>query len=101
MPNAIHETQRLGQSIWYDNMQRSMISSGELQRLVDIGITGITSNPTIFEKAITGSADYDETLSALVSEGMGVVESYEALTVEDIQNAADILRPVYEATNGI
>ena len=100
MPNAIHETQRLGQSIWYDNMRRSMISSGELQRLVDIGITGITSNPTIFEKAITGSTDYDETLSALVSEGMGVVESYEALTVEDIQNAADILRPVYEATNG-
>ena len=85
MRDSIHEAQHLGQSIWYDNMRRGMIPSGELQRLVDMGITGLTSNPTIFEKAITGSADYDDALATLVADGSGVMESYEALTIDDIQ----------------
>ena len=100
MRDSIHEAQHLGQSIWYDNMRRGMIPSGELQRLVDMGITGLTSNPTIFEKAITGSADYDDALATLVADGSGVMESYEALTIDDIQSAADILRPVYDRTEG-
>ena len=100
MRDSIREAQRLGQSIWYDNMRRGMIPSGELQRLVDMGITGLTSNPTIFEKAIAGSADYDDALAALAAGGSSARESYEALTIEDIRSAADILRPVYELTDG-
>ena len=100
MPNSVIETQKIGQSIWYDNIRRGMITSGELSRLVDLGITGLTSNPTIFEKAITGSADYDDALATLTMQGAGRDEIYESLTMEDIGDAADILRPVFERTGG-
>ena len=100
MENALQEAQRIGQSIWYDNMRRGLLTSGELQRLVDIGVTGLTSNPTIFEKAIAGSTDYDEAMEALAREGKSTIEAYEALTIEDIQGAADLLRPVYDRTDG-
>ena len=65
MANAVQEVQRLGQSIWYDNIRRGLIESGELQKLIDLGVTGLTSNPTIFEKAIAGSTDYDSALLKL------------------------------------
>ena len=101
MTSSIQETQRLGQSIWYDNIRRGLLTSGELERLIGLGITGVTSNPTIFEKAIAGSTDYDEALMALVRSGKGSVgELYESLAVEDIRAAADLLRPVYDRTGG-
>jgi len=100
--SRLHAVYELGQSIWYDNIRRSVITSGELRRLMDQdAVVGVTSNPTIFEKAIDGSADYDATIKALV--GQGVTDGkavFEALAIEDIQAAADILRPVYDRTRG-
>ena len=100
MTNAIQETGRLGQSIWYDNVRRGLIVSGDLARLIDSGVSGLTSNPTIFEKAIAGSADYDDALSALAEQGATIDETYEALTIDDIRMVADLLRPLYERTGG-
>lgn len=100
MTTRIHAICELGQSIWCDNLSRAMIRSGELQRLVDLGIVGITSNPTIFMKAISGSTDYDEQLEELLSAGESdLLAMYEQLVVPDVAAAADILRPVYERTN--
>ena len=101
MTNSLQETQRLGQSIWYDNMRRGLLGSGELQRLLSLGVTGLTSNPTIFEKAIAGSTDYDDALLALSRDGKSVGATYEALVVEDIRAAADLLRPIYDRTGGV
>ena len=99
-PNV--DVQKYGQSFWYDNIQRGIISSGELQKLIDdFGVLGITSNPSIFEKAITTSADYDEDVIKLVGQGAEVGSIYETLAVADIQAAADILEPIYEQTNGV
>jgi len=100
MTNPIRDIQRIGQSIWLDYIRCDMLSSGEFQRLIELGISGVTSNPTIFEKAITGSTDYDKALLALAQAGKGVEETYEALVIEDIRAAADLLRPVYEHTGG-
>ena len=96
----LHELAELGQAIWLDYISRSLLASGELQELVDQGLRGVTSNPSIFEKAIAGSADYDEDLNRLVSAGRSVAEIYEDLTMTDIRNAADVLRPVYEKSGG-
>ena len=96
----LHELAELGQSIWLDYISRSLIASGELQKLVDQGLRGVTSNPSIFEQAIAGSADYDEDLNRLVSDGRSVAEIYEDLAMADIRSAADILRPVYEKSGG-
>jgi transaldolase/glucose-6-phosphate isomerase len=93
---------KLGQSIWYDNIRRAMLSTGDLKKKIDEDdLRGITSNPTIFEKAITGSTDYDEQLRQLVRAGKGVSEILEDLVVEDIGNAADALKPVYDKTDGL
>ena len=92
----IKEIRALGQSIWHDNIRRSLLKSGEIRALIDRGVTGMTSNPTIFEKAIAGSADYDESLAALTRAGKSVEEIFEGLAIEDIRSAADLLRPVYE-----
>jgi transaldolase len=100
MGNALQEVQRLGQSIWYDSIRRGLIRSGELQRLIDLGVSGLTSNPTIFEKAIAGSADYDEALLDLARSGKSTEEIYEALVMEDIRAVADLLRPIYDRTDG-
>ena len=100
MTNPIQEVHRLGQSVWYDNIRRGLLTSGELLRLIELGITGLTSNPTIFEKAIAGSTDYDETLTALARVGKSVKETYETLVVEDIRAAADLLRPRAAAQRG-
>lgn len=98
--NTIIAAQALGQSIWYDNIRRAMLDSGELQRLVDKGITGVTSNPTIFEKAIAGSQDYDQALLSLAGQELSTDAIFEVLALDDIRAAADILRPVYERTSG-
>ena len=97
---VLHELYDLGQAIWFDYIRRSFINSGELKELIDQGVRGVTSNPAIFEKAIAGSADYDEELQNLVKARKSVDEIYETLTRDDIQRAADLLRPVYEETDG-
>lgn len=96
-----HEFAALGQSIWYDNIRRAILESGEMQQMIDAGVLGMTSNPTIFEKAIGGSSDYDAEMRRLAAEGKTTEEIYETLTVGDIRRAADLLQPVYEATNGV
>jgi len=96
----LHELADLGQAIWFDYIRRSFITSGELQALIDEGLRGVTSNPTIFEKAIAGSTDYDDALHRLVGEGKTVEQIYEAMALDDIRRAADLLRPVYEQTDG-
>jgi transaldolase / glucose-6-phosphate isomerase len=91
-----------GQSVWYDYLRRSLITSGELERLIgEDGLRGMTSNPSIFEKAITGSTDYDEQLAELRAAGGGdPKELFEQLALRDIADAAEVFRPVYEETNG-
>jgi len=91
-----------GQSFWYDNIQRSILTSGELRTLIDeYGVLGLTSNPAIFEKAITSGADYDDDIIALAQRGLDAQAIYEALAIADIQSAADLLEPIYEQTNGL
>ncbi len=96
----IHDLAELGQSIWLDYIRRSFITSGDLQKLIDQGVRGVTSNPAIFEKAIAGSDDYDAQMQELVLAGKSVEEIYGALAVEDIQHATDLFQAVYEATQG-
>ncbi len=96
----IHQLTELGQSIWFDFIRRSFTNQGDLQKLLDQGVRGVTSNPSIFEKAIAGSVDYDADISQLVSEDKSVDEIYEALALEDIAQAADLLRPLYDETEG-
>ena len=98
--NPIQQLGRLGQSVWYDNMYRALIETGELRRLIDSGITGITSNPTIFEKAISSSDDYDKSLVAHARRSSDPQDLFEGLAVEDIRAAADLLLPIYENTEG-
>lgn len=98
MTNPPVDVQQFGQSIWYDNISRDLIRSGELQRLIDAdGVVGVTSNPSIFEKAISHSDVYDATILRLLDEG-DPEAVYEALALEDVAAAADLLRPVYERT---
>ncbi len=80
--SKLHELNKVGQSIWLDDIRRAYFSTGELTRLVALGVRGLTSNPTIFEKAIAGSADYDVKLRELVRQGKSVSEIYEALAIE-------------------
>ncbi len=91
----------LGQSVWYDYIQRSLLDSGEFQKMVDDGLRGVTSNPAIFEKAITGSSDYDAALKAFADKASDVNALYEHLVLDDIAKAADLFRPVYDTTNGL
>jgi transaldolase len=99
--NPLIQLQELGQSPWCDNIRRSLIQT-ELAQMIQAGeLTGLTSNPTIFEKAIAQSSDYDSAFEALVREAKNAVEIFEALAVEDIQAVADQLRPVYDRTNRV
>ncbi len=98
--NRIKQISSLGQAIWLDYISRDLVRSGQLAELVDEGITGVTSNPTIFQKAIAGSDVYDDDIRQLAREGRNAVEIYEAIAVEDVGEAADVLRPVYNETHG-
>lgn len=99
--NPLKKLQGLGQSVWLDNLSRSLLNSGRLAGWIADGVTGITSNPTIFQKALAGSRDYDDSLRALLREGLrDERELFFRLAVEDISRAADLLRPVYEAGRG-
>jgi transaldolase len=100
--NQLLEIKNYGQSIWMDNLSRDIIQSGELKDLVENkGICGITSNPAIFEKAIAGNAIYDADIEAGIKAGLSTDKIYESLAFADIRNACDILRPVYDATDGL
>jgi len=93
---------KTGQSIWFDNIKRSMLTDGELARYVaEDDLRGVTSNPSIFEKAINGSRDYDEQMRPLIENGNEIKAIYEELVIDDIRNAADVLRPVYDRTAAI
>src|SRR5215475_6368566 len=98
---TVKEHQKHGQAVWLDFLARGFIAKGDLKKLVDDGVRGVTSNPSIFEKAIGGSAEYDDQLSALIKHGdRAVGDLYEALAVQDIKSAADVLRPVYDSLKG-
>jgi len=90
-----------GQSPWLDNLRRDWIRDGELARWLDRGVRGVTSNPSIFQKAITGAAVYDEQFHSLMAAGTSVDDAYWELVITDITDALAILRPVYEESNGL
>jgi transaldolase len=99
--NPLRKLGTLGQSVWLDYIRRDLIVSGELRRLIkEDGLRGMTSNPSIFEKAISGSHDYDEDIRVMVHEGKGVKAIYEAISQRDVQSAADEFRPLYDKTEG-
>jgi transaldolase len=99
--NPLKRLEAFGQSIWMDFLSRGSLHSGQLQRWIDEdGVTGVTSNPSIFEKAIVDSHDYDDTIEQLRTGGKNPAGIYDALTVEDIQHTADLFRPVYDLTKG-
>ncbi len=101
MSTRIEQILALGQSVWCDSISRSMIETGQLQGFIDAGIVGMTSNPSIFHKAISKSNDYDPKIEALVAAGADAAAVYESLVVEDVRDAADLLRPVYDRTDGV
>jgi transaldolase len=98
--NPLVEVEKLGQSIWYDNIRRLLIDNGDIAgKIANDDLRGITSNPTIFEKAIAGSTDYNDAMQKLIAEGKSVNDIYESLAIEDIQRAADLFKEVYQRTN--
>ncbi len=99
--NPLFTLQMLGQSVWLDFIRRDLLLSGEFQRLIEEdGVSGVTSNPTIFEHAIAGSHDYDTAIHGLVLSGKSAFGIYEALTIEDVRLAADLLFPLYLTSEG-
>jgi len=100
--NPLIGLKEIGQSVWLDNLSRKLIRSGELKRLIEEdGVSGITSNPTIFQKAISGSTDYDSSLQRMIDKGVkSEKELFLGLAMEDISEAADLLRPAYQSANG-
>lgn len=90
-----------GQSPWLDNLQRSYITSGKLAQLIDAGVRGLTSNPTIFQKAIQGSTDYDEQFSWEIQSGASPLDAYWSLVVKDINDALDVFADLYEHSDGV
>ncbi|MCW2989829.1 MAG: transaldolase [Solirubrobacterales bacterium] len=103
-PHAVNERlaaiTEAGTSIWLDQIRRTLITEGELQRLIDEdSLRGVTSNPAIFEKAILGSSDYDETLAEGAAAGKSTEDLYDELAIEDVQLACDVMRPVWESTD--
>jgi len=99
MTNPLTQLQSLGQSVWYDNIDRAQLASGEFKRmLAEYGIVGVTANPTIFEKSISAGHAYDEQMTQLIKEGKSTNEIYEALVIKDIQTVADLLHPIYDSS---
>jgi transaldolase len=99
--NPILQLEAFGQSVWLDDLRRSALDNGELQGLIQQdGVSGLTSNPSTFEKAIVDSNDYENAIHALALQGKSIEEIYQALTVEDIQRAADLFRPIFDRLEG-
>lgn len=100
MSNPLQQLQSFGQSVWFDNIDRAQLVSGQFQRLLDEdGVVGVTANPTIFDKSISAGHAYDEQMNELIREGKSTNEIYEALVIQDIRTVADMLRPIYDRTN--
>src|SRR5580658_2782348 len=100
MKNQVQQLLDAGQSVWLDNVRRSMFASGELKRLIEQGLRGMTSNPTIFEKAIGAGNDYDEQLRGLVGSEKNAEHLFWALAIQDIQSACDEFRVVFDSSGG-
>lgn len=99
--NPLIKLKTFGQSVWLDFLRHNALYTGELQELINQdGVSGLTSNPSIFEKAIAGSHDHDNVIRTLASAGKSIEEIYQALTVPDIQRAADLFRPLYDRLGG-
>ncbi len=99
--NPLLGLERFGQSVWLDYLRRNALDNGEILGLINQdAVSGLTSNPSIFEKAIAGSHDYDNAIRSMALEGKSIEEIYEALTIEDIQHAADLFRPIYDRLEG-
>ena len=101
MRTVLHEAAELGQSVWLDTISRDLILSGGLERWIEQGVVGVTTNPSIFEQAIANTKDYDGEIAAMAREGREAAEIYEVLTLREVGSAADILRPVHERTRGL
>jgi len=100
MTNPLLQLKEYGQSVWYDNIDRAQLISGQFKKLLDEdGVVGVTANPTIFQKSISHGDAYDEQITQLIKEGKSTNEIYEALIITDVQTVADILRPIYDRTN--
>lgn len=100
MSNPLQQLQNFGQSVWFDNIDRAQLASGQFQQLLDEdGVVGVTANPTIFDKSISSGHAYDEQMNELIREGKSTNEIYEALIIQDIRTVADMLRPIYDRTN--
>jgi transaldolase len=97
---TLQEISKLGQAIWIDYIRRSYTRNGKLRDMVEKGVRGVTSNPTIFDKAIAGSEDYDSEIRRLVEKGKSTTEIFESLVLEDIREAAEELKPLYDKTQG-
>jgi transaldolase len=101
MSNPLCELAKVGQSVWFDQMERKLVTSGHLQQMIDQDdLRGLTSNPTIFEKAIAGSEDYDAQLRELAAQDKSRDEIYDELVLRDIASAADVFRPVFDKNGG-
>ncbi len=101
MSNPLLQLKAQGQSVWYDNIDRAQLASGQFKRLLDEdGVVGVTANPTIFQKSISHGNAYDEQMTQLIKEGKDINAIYEALIIRDIQTVADLLRPIYDRTSG-
>jgi transaldolase len=100
MIDPIRALAREGQSVWYDGLKRDLLRTGGLARLVDDGVRGLTTNPAIYEQAIAGTSDYDGDIAALGARGLDAKAIYEALAIEDLREAADVMRPVWDETDG-
>src|SRR6185437_12194729 len=97
--NPLLELKTLKQSVWYDNIDRGQLVSGQFKRLLDEdGVSGVTANPTIFQKSISSGHAYDEQVTSLIRSGKNKNDIYEALIVQDIQTVADMLRTIYETS---
>ena len=98
-PQKLHEA---GQSLWLDNIHRELLTSGTLKRYIsDLAVTGLTSNPSIFEHAIAGTSDYDDALMAQIGQGQDPAQVFFEIALEDITAAADIFRPIHDKTSGV
>jgi transaldolase/transaldolase/glucose-6-phosphate isomerase len=98
---TIKQLGEVGQSVWFDYISRSLLKSGRLKELIGLGITGMTSNPTIFDKAINSGSDYDDQIRELHEKGKSLFEIYDDITVTDIQDAADLFGPIFDKTKGL
>ncbi len=96
--NTIQQAHAIGQSIWFDYISRDLIDSGELERLVESGVRGVTSNPAIFQNAISGSSDYDASLTRYSVDASDAAPIFELLAIDDVRDAADVLRTVYDSS---